>query len=318
MKVSIVVPTIGRKTLKLTLDSLFSQTYQDFEVIVTDDSNGSAYSIIEEYKEYIDDGRLIYVLNDNYPKGPTGNKSNGLDYITGDYFLILDDDDELFPEALEELVMLAIKYKYEIIISNCIDPCSGELTGKHYGKSEEISYFDFLCRYEGKYLMFVKTDLLLEDRFDGNCWGCECILWWKLFKRSKKSYYYHRPLEIYNRFREDSVTVGVVKCENIYPRFLAYRKILLLYSDELGFFCYKKFFRYYIMFLVMASITDNKRDMFSFLGKAFSINKKYALILCLLIFFFYLTPSIVVRKFFSHFGHPKSWLRRNIKKLFDN
>lgn len=48
--VSVIIPTIGRETLKNTLESVINQTYSNLEIIVTDDTeNGKAYRIIESY-----------------------------------------------------------------------------------------------------------------------------------------------------------------------------------------------------------------------------------------------------------------------------
>ncbi|NCO14679.1 MAG: hypothetical protein COZ36_01725 [Piscirickettsiaceae bacterium CG_4_10_14_3_um_filter_44_349] len=89
--VSICVPTYNRPNLigKL-LDSILNQTYQDFEVIITDNSdNLEIQSLIEtKYK----DPRIRYFKNEQN-LGMGGNTRRALSLIQGEYFTFTPDDD---------------------------------------------------------------------------------------------------------------------------------------------------------------------------------------------------------------------------------
>jgi len=109
IKVSVVIPTIRRNTLKETIESVLNQTYKNLEIIITDDTEDrKAYPIL---KPYLSDKRIKYVVNNKYMHGPAGNKNNGLDHITGEYFTFVDDDDTILPEAIEKLLKIAIQKK---------------------------------------------------------------------------------------------------------------------------------------------------------------------------------------------------------------
>jgi putative sugar O-methyltransferase len=96
MKVSFLVPSKNRlELLKRCLHSIRAQKrHFDFEVIVSD--NASA----DDYRTYINklaDPRIIY-LRQSYPLPVTDNWRAALSHATGDYVLMLGDDDALTPD----------------------------------------------------------------------------------------------------------------------------------------------------------------------------------------------------------------------------
>lgn len=135
-KVSVIIPTIGRESLIRTLESVLNQTYQNLEIIITDDTEeGKAKPLIEKY---LTDPRIKYVTNTKYKHGPSGNKNNGLDHITGEYFTMVDDDDIIMPNAIEEVLNVAIKGNYSIVCADCVDNIEGKFIGIHHETSEEF------------------------------------------------------------------------------------------------------------------------------------------------------------------------------------
>lgn len=94
--VSVIVPCYnGERFLKATLDSVFSQTYTNFEVIVIDDgSTDGSGSIIKEYGD-----RIRAVSTEN--KGVSSARNLGTRLARGALFQYLDADDLLHPDALK-------------------------------------------------------------------------------------------------------------------------------------------------------------------------------------------------------------------------
>lgn len=101
VKVSVCVPTYNRSDyLKYALDSVFSQTYQDFELIVCDDgSTDDTLEVVSRYK----DSRLRYL---RHPQniGRSRNMRSGFDAAVGEYFIKFDDDDAIASEFLAKTV----------------------------------------------------------------------------------------------------------------------------------------------------------------------------------------------------------------------
>ena len=100
-RVTIGIPTINRSDLALrAIRSALAQTYSDIEVLVSDDA--STDDTVERIRE-IHDPRLVLV-EQKQRLGLVGNFDFCLRHATGEFFLLLGDDDVLLPTAIERLV----------------------------------------------------------------------------------------------------------------------------------------------------------------------------------------------------------------------
>ena len=100
-RVSIGIPTINRSELALrAIRSALAQTYSDVEVIVSDDA--STDDTVQRIQE-LHDPRLVLVQQKER-LGLVGNFDFCLRHATGEFFLLLGDDDLLLPNAIEQLV----------------------------------------------------------------------------------------------------------------------------------------------------------------------------------------------------------------------
>src|SRR3990172_7360951 len=95
-KVSVIIPTYNReKYIVETLQSVFEQTFTDYEVIVIDDGSTDNTSVV--LKPYLD--RIVYIRK---PNGGQGSARNvGIKKAKGEYIAFLDSDDLWLPEKLE-------------------------------------------------------------------------------------------------------------------------------------------------------------------------------------------------------------------------
>lgn len=100
--VSVALTTYnGEKFLRQQLNSIYSQTYKNIEVVVTDDcSNDRTVEILEEYKQKYG---LIYFVNDKN-LGFVKNFERAISLCKGEYIALSDQDDVWKPEKIEALV----------------------------------------------------------------------------------------------------------------------------------------------------------------------------------------------------------------------
>jgi glycosyltransferase involved in cell wall biosynthesis len=97
---SVVIPTYNRGGLVVkTLDSVFSQTYRNYEVVVVDDcSTDDTGRVLEPY---VARGEIKYVRHErNYERARARN--TGMEAAGGDYLTFLDSDDLMYPTNLED------------------------------------------------------------------------------------------------------------------------------------------------------------------------------------------------------------------------
>lgn len=94
--VSIIIPVYNRtQYLPEAIESVLSQTYKNYEIIVVDDgSTVDLKLVLEPYKD-----RIKYIRQDN--KGLAGARNIGIRNSLGRYIAFLDDDDLFMPRKLE-------------------------------------------------------------------------------------------------------------------------------------------------------------------------------------------------------------------------
>jgi glycosyltransferase involved in cell wall biosynthesis len=102
-KVSVIIPNYNHSTyLRKRLDSIFQQTYKDFEVIILDDcSTDDSRKIIREYQSY-PNTRLIF--NQKNSGSAFAQWKKGIDLAQGDFLWVAESDDYAAPDFLENLV----------------------------------------------------------------------------------------------------------------------------------------------------------------------------------------------------------------------
>ena len=100
MTFSILVPAYKPQYLVECIDSVMSQTYQDWELIVVNDA--SPYDLDTIMAKY-DDMRIRYYKNENGcgAENVVDNWNICLSYATGKYCICIGDDDRLLPRCLE-------------------------------------------------------------------------------------------------------------------------------------------------------------------------------------------------------------------------
>jgi len=297
-KVSVIIPTIGRESLIRTLESVLNQTYQNLEIIITDDTEGGkAKPLIERY---LTDPRIKYVINTKYKHGPSGNKNNGLDNITGDYFTIVDDDDIIMPNAIEELLNVAVRGNYSIVFANCVDNVEGKFTGLHYGKDEEVSWVDCLCeRYEGEYFGIIKTSILENDRLCDECWGGEGILWLRLLKRARVGFYLHKALRVYSIDNQDRVSFQYI--EKAKRTYLNYVLFLQEFEEDFKHFCPKNFIRLSLIGIYFSALAGEYRQAFKLCTASVKMYPKLFFVPILWMLFCMLFPDSFVIRFYEKY-----------------
>ncbi len=91
MRFSIIVPIYNVETyLEKCIDSIISQTYNDFELILIDDgSTDKSYEICKKYE--VKDKRIFLIHQTN--KGSAATRNLGIKHSKGEYLIFIDSDD---------------------------------------------------------------------------------------------------------------------------------------------------------------------------------------------------------------------------------
>ncbi|MDD3254179.1 MAG: glycosyltransferase family 2 protein [Lachnospiraceae bacterium] len=115
--VSVLVPTYKRSDyITRALESIYTQTYRNIEVVVVDDNVPETEfhkKTLEVLSPYFERPNFKYVKT----AGATGGgaaRNFGLKHCTGDYIAFLDDDDRYLPDKIEKQLHFTIEHELEM------------------------------------------------------------------------------------------------------------------------------------------------------------------------------------------------------------
>lgn len=117
-KISVVLPTYNREKeglLKPCLDSIFAQTFDDFELIILDDnSTDGTGDLIRSYAAK--DPRVVAVFHDQNSGLPAVRTDEGILLARGEYIAFVFDDNLWQPDALKILLAEAQRSGAEMVV----------------------------------------------------------------------------------------------------------------------------------------------------------------------------------------------------------
>ena len=165
-KISVIVPVHNTEPyLERCIDSILSQTYSDFELILVD--NGSvdrSGEICDRYAE--NDNRVISIHQ--VDKGSAGGRNTGLDYVfqhdNSEWIAFIDSDDFVHPLYLEFLYKAAVQGNTDISSCSYVRTKTSDV--------EEISESDYRCE------LMTPEDFWIKDRTNA------VVAWAKLYRLS--------------------------------------------------------------------------------------------------------------------------------------
>lgn len=169
MKFSIVIPTYNRADIiEKSLDSIYNQTYDDWEIIVVDNaSNDNTKEVLEKYLEK---GKIRYIINDkNYERSYSRNK--GMALASGEFVSLLDSDDILYPDCLQKAADFISAQPHTLFFH-----CLYEILGEDYKPIKRPVFppvsNPFKSIAKGNFIsnigVFYHKDLLKKVKFDEN------------------------------------------------------------------------------------------------------------------------------------------------------
>ena len=141
-KVSIIVPVYNaQEYLKRCVDSILSQDYRDFELLLMDDgSKDASGEICDAYAQQ--DGRVRVIHKEN--SGVSDTRNQALELARGTFLQFLDSDDWIVPEATRLLVRSMEEYNCDMVISDFYRVSGERLAQK--GDIEEDKVMPYVSR----------------------------------------------------------------------------------------------------------------------------------------------------------------------------
>ena len=120
--VSIIIATYNRAAyIENTLNSIASQSYQNFECIIIDDgSTDNTAAIVNPIVS--SDCRFNYIVRpDTIKKGANYSRNYGFSLSKGEYIKFFDSDDIMLPDHIEVCVTTLEQGNYDFVAADCIN-----------------------------------------------------------------------------------------------------------------------------------------------------------------------------------------------------
>lgn len=199
--VSIIVPVYNaEKFLKDTINTVLSQTYNNWELILIDDcSTDNSKDLIEKYVKK--DARINYFKQEKNG-GPAFARNKGIELSNGRYICFLDADDLWEKEKIEKQVNFmnetdsAFSFTgYEFTDEN------GKPNGKKVFVPNTINYNQALKNTTiwTSTVMFDMSKLSKKDVYMPNVKSEDTACWWKVLKKIDFAYGLNEVLSFYRR-----------------------------------------------------------------------------------------------------------------------
>ncbi len=168
--ISIIIPLYNAaKFIAETLDSLYAQTYNKFQILVVDD--GSTDESIEICKNYAQEkGKLEIFRQEN--RGPASARNVAIEHAAGEFLYFIDADDFVAKNALEVLINVykettadwILTEYYDIFDEGRTTPCNFWSNGECIKESDDF--------YQISQQQFIERIINNHQKRTGiNCWG---------------------------------------------------------------------------------------------------------------------------------------------------
>lgn len=219
--VSVIIPLYNaEKYIAECLESVLTQTFSNFEVIVVDDcSTDNSVQIVKNYIPRFG-GRLTLLHTEKNSGGGSVPRNKGLNFSRGEYVFFLDSDDVLSGTALEEMYSLAKDFEADVVYCEknyeaeaeggnlrLVTHQRGTLVERPTFAPEELSkrVEDLMQRdiWGSPWSKFVRRNFLIENDITfPNIFPCEDYFWTlhllftaKKFLRTPSAVYFWRQTE---------------------------------------------------------------------------------------------------------------------------
>lgn len=206
MKLSVIVPVYNVENyIEACIQSLLSQSYDDFEIIIVDD--GSKDSSIELARNMVVNKSNVQILSKKNG-GLSDARNFGIEHSTGEYLAFIDSDDTIHPDMFKSMM--------NKLISEQADVCSCDMEyvysdGRRIQSSGSIvseeNPFSILLTNNSACNKLFKRSLFDQIRFPIGKWYEDLATIPILLKRASKAVHVEQVYYYYFQ-REGSIAHG--------------------------------------------------------------------------------------------------------------
>lgn len=219
MKLSIILPVYKvEKYIQRCINSILSQTFSDFELIIIDDGSPDNCGLIcDEFAQK--DNRIKVIHKTNEGLGFARNA--GLDIATGEYVAFIDSDDWIEKDMFEYLISIADKNKCDVVrfgwFLEGINQSKNDfdLKGEGIVDKEFVNEAFILDKFGSQaWKNIYRLDLFRDIRFPPGIYE-DLLCIYKIILKAKRVYCTDKPFYHY-LIREDNISFSTHPLKSFY------------------------------------------------------------------------------------------------------
>jgi glycosyltransferase involved in cell wall biosynthesis len=208
--VSVVMPAYNvAPYIAETLDSVFAQTFTDYEVIVVNDGSPDTQELEQALAPYL--SRINYLRQENQGAGAARN--TGLKRARGEFVAFLDADDLWLPDYLSEQVRFITEGDYDLVYADALlfgkSPLAGRTFMQIAPSIGEVTFESLIsgrCNVITSGVLARRLLVLEVGMFDEGLRNSQDFeLWVRLVRGGARASYQRRVLLRY-RYHENSLS----------------------------------------------------------------------------------------------------------------
>jgi len=201
--VSVVIPAYRcANTIGQALESVFSQTFIDYEVLVVNDGSPDTVELEQALAPYR--AKIEYLKQDN--QGPSAARNTGILHARGEYIGLLDSDDFWFPQHLEnQIFLLQFDSTIGLVYANGVILENGRPFGRLFDFEPQHGpvTFDAIlqehCTISTSSVVARRQDMLDAGLFDESFRRCEDFDLWLRMRRNGTRMDFQNGVQICHR-----------------------------------------------------------------------------------------------------------------------
>lgn len=239
--ISVIIPMYNsEKYISECLESIFNQTYKNYEIIIVND--GSTDRSLEVVKKYRNEKIKVYTQEN---KGVSFARNKGIELAKGDYIYFMDSDDiiqsNLFENAIKQLKNVGIfSFGYEVIDKNIKYYSNKDKNGNIFSSEEFLKELFDKNIYQSICSVIYKKSVLADKKFKVELgYGEDLDFQFTILSECEDKVYYDANCYFKYIKRENSITksplnISKVKILETYERrfkeFVEDKKIINFYN----------------------------------------------------------------------------------------
>ena len=203
-KISVVVPVYNASQyLPKCIESILSQSFQDFQLIlVNDGSTDDSLDICKKYEKF--DDRIIVMSQTN--GGVSKARNRGLDFAKGEWITFVDADDYFLDDALSTLYERAMQTGTDLVLANALKLKDGKSSKLHRLKNEVLPNAIMSIKHFALWGYLFNADIIRKQQLrfiDGLAYSEDRIFIYQMARYCKTIAFCNKPVYVY-RINETS------------------------------------------------------------------------------------------------------------------